>query len=197
MKQLLLILAILASATANSQNSFLYLKNGKKLIIEDHVVFYTWRDGVYYSEQNKNGKFASSQRIDIEKIEKLETVNDVTYVRFQRNDKAPFGFYKTMIDGTDKKLVFCFRPYGSQRDRLQISYSILDANSKEIQSDYFKEDDTDKQQEMFQAIKKHFPNCTEVLESIEKYKNIRPMANFFTGNPPVGFMFENVIFACK
>lgn len=174
------------------------MKDGEKIVIEDNDVFYTWRDGVYIQFLKKNGKFETSpHRIDIEKIEKLETVNGVTYVRLQRNEKAPFGFYKTLINGKDKKLICCFRPYGSQRDRLQISYTILDANGKEIESAYYREDEPEKQEAMFQAIEKHFPTCTEVLENMATYKGKRPWSNFYTGKPPEGFTYQNKVFDCN
>ena len=174
------------------------MNDGEKILIEDNAVFYTWRDGVYVQFLKKNGKFETSpHRIDIDKIEKLETVNGVTYTRFQRNEKAPFGFYKTLISGKDKKFICCFRPYGSQRDRLQISYSILDADNKEIESAYYREDEPEKQEAMFQAIEKHFPSCTELLENITPYKGKRPWSNFFTGKPPEGFTYQNKVFGCN
>lgn len=167
-------------------------------MIEDHDVYFTWRDGVYIHQLKKNGKFESSPRqIDIEKIEKLETVNGVTYTTFRRDEKAPYGFYKTLINGAGKKLVICFRPYGSDRDRLQISYSILDANNKDIVSAFYREDTPSKEKVMLEAIKKHFPNCQEVLENIDSYKNVVTFSNLYSGKPPVGFVFQNKVFVCE
>ncbi len=196
MKQLPVLLGILMCTFVYSQNSYLYLKNGEKISIQDQNVYHTWRGGVYYNEQKKNGKFASSKRMDIDKIERLETLNGVIYQRFQRNEKASPGFYRTMINGNDKKLVFCFWPFGSQRDRLIINYTVLDANDKEIESGAFRESDPEKQSDMFKLIKKYFPACNEVLESIEEYKNIKPATNFYTGRSPEGFMFQTKVFTC-
>ena len=196
MKLLFLLLSLLGLKTAYSQNTYIYLKSGEKMTVEDGPIHYTWREGLYYYEQKKNGKFASSNRMDISKIEKLEAPNNIRYFAHQINNKSPFGFFKTLIQGNGKRFIVCFRPIGSQRDALSINYAIVDDNNNEIVSDLFAQGDLDKQKKMFEIIKKHFPTCSEVSQSMEEFKNVRHECNFFTGKPPVGFTFQTKVFVC-
>lgn len=197
MRALYLLLGFLLCQTIYSQNSIIYLKKGDKVAVEDNPVFYTWREGVYHNVQKKNGKFASSDRMDISKIEKLETINNVQYFTYRINEDAPLGFYKTLIKGKDKRLIVCFRPFGSDMSRLIINYTVIDDSNKEIVSGFFREHEASKQQEMFKIIKKHFPTCNEVLQSIEEYKDVNHIANFYTGLVPEGFTFQNKVFLCE
>src|SRR5690606_26089649 len=127
MKQILLVCGFLTCTYINAQNSYIYTKEGEKITISTDSVYFTWRGGVHHSPQKKNGSFGNWKRMDIEEIEKLETVNNVTYETIRRNQDAPFGLYKTLIKGNGKRLIFCFRPYNSERNKLMTNYTILDA----------------------------------------------------------------------
>lgn len=196
MKLLFSLLCLLGLKTAYSQNTFIYLKSGEKMTIMDWDFHHTWREALYYSEQKGNGKFASSKRMDITKIEKLEAPNNVKYFTHRLNEKSPLGFFKTLIESKTKRFMVCYRPIGSQRNLLSINYAVIDENNKEIVSGLFPEGDLDKQAEMFKIIKQHFSKCNEVLQSIEQFKNVRHDSSMFIEGDPVGFTFQNKVFIC-
>ena len=195
----LLFLTLLISTYGNSQNSQLFLKDGSKIIVKDYWGLFTTGKltRLKYQEQKDNGKFSSGKGISVDKIDRLETLNGVTYKPYDNNNKSFKGLHKTLIKGKDKSLICCFKSFGDFDESTSVAYIILDANNNEILSNFFFYGVKDKQKIMFDAIKKHFPDCPEVFQSIEDYKNVEAVFNIHTGGEPVGFMFQNRVFDCN
>lgn len=199
MKKILLLI-LLISTYANSQNSHLFLKDGSKISVLDWWgCFSTFRGGKFhYKESKDDGKMFKVKVASLDKVEKVETINGVTYTPQLLEDKMFRGLYKTLITGKHKSLICRFGTWGDFDEHTSVYYAIVDANNKAIVlKNFFTYGNKDKQKIMFETIKMHFPDCPEVLQSVEDYKNVEAVHNINTGGEPIGFMFQNKVFICE
>ncbi len=195
MKIILSLLIVLCASSAISQNSFMYLKNGEKITVKDTSFYKVEYQGfIKYKELNAKGKF-SSKKIDMKKIDRIETSHGVTYSPYYK-DKKVKGFFKTMIDGTKKDLIYSFGKGDEMGFSMIVDYYIIDANKNEITSGKFGHGNVADYKKMVASIKYHFPDCAEVLENIAKFSNPDPDFSFATNKLPDAFVFQNRVFAC-
>lgn len=197
MKKLLLLI-VLFSAYANAQNSYIFLKDGTKIPVEDDFgVFRLHRETKLDYWIIKESGRPSIKTIDIKKVDRVETLNGATYVPYE-NERGTKGLYKTLIKSKDKKLIICFRSGGDFEQFTSVSYAILDANGKEIVFAYFSLREPEKYEVMLDEIRKHFRDCPEVQQSLARCKGIEPKYEpLEKSKAPTGFMFQTKVFECN
>lgn len=191
------IFALFLFATVNltnAQNSYLYTTEGEKILIQDFESFGYFQGNIEYGRYKGENKGFWYKSISVKKIDSITVQGKITYRPLKLNGLKKTYLFRTLITSTDKDVLVAFMRF--ENDTRPVYY-VVDKNLNLLEKDwvFFGRDSEAK---FYALLRKYFPGCESMLESIKHYESLpRDYYKLEKIPGPEGFPYQNRVFDCN